>query len=67
MRVTVIPIVTGAPRTVPESLEKKTGGIGNQRKNRDHADHSNDEIGLNTLITVMKDTPKLIKTQNTEN
>ena len=41
MRVTVIPIVIGALRSVLKGLEKKnTGGIENQRKNRDNPGHS---------------------------
>ena len=53
----------------PQRLGKKTIGIGNQRKNRDHADHSMVEIGQNvkkspgdlkrffiTLIPVKKNT-----------
>ena len=35
-------------RLVPEALKKKTGGIGNQSKNRQHSDHSSDKIDLNT-------------------
>ena len=38
MRVTVISIVIGALRTLPKGIEKKTGGIENQRKNRNHLD-----------------------------
>ena len=33
MKVIVIPIIVGTLWTVPKGLEKKTGGIGNQRKN----------------------------------
>ena len=28
----------------PQSIGKKSGGTGNQRKNRDHADHSSVKI-----------------------
>ena len=49
MKVTVIPIVIGALATVPKGSEKKkTGGTGNQGKNRNHPDHSNVKIGKNT-------------------
>ena len=40
----VIPIITGAFGAVPKDLEKKNGGIGNQRKNQDHPEHSNAKI-----------------------
>ena len=38
----MIPIVVGALETVPKNLNpppKKTGGIGSQRKNKDHPSH----------------------------
>ena len=38
-------IVVGALGLVPKNSEKKTGGIGNQRKNRDHPDNSIFNIG----------------------
>ena len=41
IRVTVILIIIGVLGTVPKDMEeRKTGGIGNQRKNQDHLDHS---------------------------
>ena len=40
MKLTMIPIVVGALGTVPKGLEKKTLGIGNQRKNQNNPDHS---------------------------
>ena len=43
----MIPIVFGGFRTVPEGLGKKTEGIGNQGKKRDHPDFCYVEIGLN--------------------
>ena len=46
MKVTVVSVVMGALSKVRESLEKKkTGRIGNQRKNRNYSDHSNVKIG----------------------
>ena len=36
MRLLVIPVVIGALGTVPKSLEKGTGNVGNQRMNQDH-------------------------------
>ena len=45
MRVTVIPIVIGALGTFAKNLEKTTGEIGNQMKNRDYRDHSSVKIG----------------------
>ena len=36
MKLTVIPIVTGALGTVPKNLERGIGTIENQIKNRDH-------------------------------
>ena len=47
-RVTVIPIVVGALGSVPKSLGEETGGIGNQKKNRDHPDFTIAEISQNT-------------------
>ena len=43
----IIPILVGAQGTVLKGF-KKSGGHGNQRKNRDHPDHSIVEIGYNT-------------------
>ena len=37
MRMIMIPIIVGALGKGPQKLEKKTGGIGNRKKNRDHA------------------------------
>ena len=64
MRMTVIPNVVGALGMIPKGL-KNTGGIGNHRKNRDHPDHSDVKIALNTQkspedltrlpVTYMKD------------
>ena len=48
MRVAVILIVIGEFETAPKGLEKDTGGIGNQRKNRDHPDYNIVKISLNT-------------------
>ena len=39
MKVTVIPIVIGAPRTIPKRLVKGMGRLGKKRKGRDHPDH----------------------------
>ena len=36
MKVTVIPVVIGAPGTNPQKIGKRTGGLGNKRTNRDH-------------------------------
>ena len=47
IRVTVIPIVVGALRMVPKSLEKGWR-VGNQRKNWDHPGYSIVENGQNT-------------------
>ena len=47
MRVTVIPIITGALGTVNKCLEKRTEGVLNQPTNRDHLDYSIVEIGQN--------------------
>ena len=41
----VIFIVIGQLETITEFLEKKTGGIGNQRKNRDFDNYSTIEFG----------------------
>ena len=38
-------------RNYSQMLGKKTGGIGNQRKNWDHPDHSIDKIGWRVLGT----------------
>ena len=43
MKMTVVPIING-----PKRLGRKTRGIGNQSKNRYHADHRIVEIGENT-------------------
>ena len=40
MRKTVIPILFGALGTIPKGREKKTGGIENQKKNRDDPNYS---------------------------
>ena len=46
MRVEVISIVLGALGMISKDLgEKKTIGIGDQSKNRDHPDHSTVKIG----------------------
>ena len=45
MEVKVIPITAGTLETVPIRLEQKTGGIGNQKKNRDHLDHKIVKMG----------------------
>ena len=45
---TWIPIVVGTLRTFLQGRGKKSGGTGNQRKNRDHPDHSRVERGHNT-------------------
>ena len=34
-------------RNGPKGLEKETGGIGDQKKNQDHPDHSTNKIGGN--------------------
>ena len=47
MGVTVTSIGVGSLETVPKGMEK-TGGTGNQKKNRDHPDHSIVKIGWNT-------------------
>ena len=44
MKVTVIPIVIGALGTVA----RRSGSVGNRRKNRDHPNYSIVEIGQNT-------------------
>ena len=43
MKMTVTPVVVGT--LSPKDSKKKSGGIRNQRKNRDHPDHSIVEIG----------------------
>ena len=43
----MIPIVVGFLGTVPEGL-KETGGIGDQRTNRDHSDHIPVKFHMNT-------------------
>ena len=48
MRVTVIPIVVGALRTVPKGLEKGVGIVRNWRKNRDHSDYNIIQISQST-------------------
>ena len=45
MRVTVIPIVSGALETVPEKLGRETHGTGNQKKKRNHPDNRIAENG----------------------
>ena len=47
MGVNLIAIVVRTLGTAPKCLEKKTGGIGNQR-NRDYPDHSSVKIHENT-------------------
>ena len=37
-------IVVEAIRTISKGLEKRVGGTGNQRKNRDNSDHSSVKI-----------------------
>ena len=44
MKVTVVPVVFGAPKTVNKSLEK-TGGTGNQMKNLHETDENIVKIG----------------------
>ena len=46
MKVTVIPVIVGTLGTVSNGKEK-IERIGNQRKNRDHLDHSIVKIGKN--------------------
>ena len=48
MKETMIPIIVGALGTVSKSFGKKTGGIRNQRKNRNYPDHHIVNIGQNT-------------------
>ena len=49
MRVMVISVVVCALGMVLEGFEKKTVGIGNQRNNWDHTDHSIVKISKKTL------------------
>ena len=48
MKVTVILVISGTLRTLPERLGKGTGKVENRRTNRDHPNHSITKIGQNT-------------------
>ena len=48
IRQTMMPFVVGALGIVPKGLEKKIGGIGNQRNNRGYSETALNRIGLNT-------------------
>ena len=48
MKVTVIPTIFDALRTLPKGLEKGTERIENKRKNRAHPDYNNIEIDQNS-------------------
>ena len=48
MKVTVIPIVIRALRTVIKVLIKGAGGLGNKKESRDHLNDRVIKIGLNT-------------------
>ena len=48
MQVTVIPIVIGALATIPKSLGKRVGRVGNQRISQDHPNYSIVEICQDT-------------------
>ena len=48
MKVTIIPIVTGALGTVTKGLIRGTGGVGNNRTSGDHPNYCIIEIGQNT-------------------
>ena len=64
MKVTVIPVVLGTLGTALKDVEKKTGGIGDQRKNQDNSDHSITN-GYNTLKSP-EDLRKITVTQTPE-
>ena len=63
MKETVILIVLGMIGTVFKSLGKKTGGIGNQRKNRDYTDSNFGEIGQKTVM-IPENLSRLVVTQS---
>ena len=48
MKVTVMLIVIGALGTVPQRIDKGTGGIGNKNMSGDHPNYSIIKIGQNT-------------------
>ena len=48
VKVKVIPVIIGGIGTVSKSLEKDWKNVGNQRKNRDHSEHTIVKIGLTT-------------------
>ena len=47
-KITVIPIVICALGTIPKKLGKRTGRLGNKRKNGDHPDNSIIKVSQNT-------------------
>ena len=51
MRVTVISILNGALGTVLKGFEKKTEGIGNQKKNQVSPNHRTVMISVNTKMS----------------
>ena len=48
MNVTVIPIVIGALGMISKGLVKKTEGVWNRKKSRDHPNYSIVKVGQNT-------------------
>ena len=48
MKMTELPIVAGALRSILKNLEKRLRDTGNQRKNQNYPDHSSVKINKNT-------------------